>query len=153
MCSANVRFPDARPTMSLTDLLQTRLGNPSTSSEFDFHGTVEWQVFEEAMKRVFPDRPIVDIPDNDPIFHTVYDLDDRYQLVGREHLPEGHKFDGFVARWRGIYDDKGRVMVAISFNSDVGDSWEWADSPEYPERYSALGVRLGVNYIVYAMTH
>lgn len=119
----------------------------------DFHGTVEWQVFEESMKRVFPDRPIVDIPDHDAIFHTVYDLDDRYQIVGAEHLVEGHKKDGFVARWRGIYDDKGRVMVAISFNSDIGDSWEWADEPEYPEKYSALGMRVGVNYIVYAMTH
>jgi hypothetical protein len=105
------------------------------------------------MKRVFPDRPIVDIPDSDAIFHTVYDLDERYQIVGAEHLVEGHKKDGYVARWRGIYDDKGRIMVAISFNSDVGDSWEWADDPRYPEKFSALGMRLGVNYIVYAMTH
>jgi len=119
----------------------------------DFHGTVEWQVFEESMKRVFPDRPIVDIPDRDAIFHTVYDLDERYQIVGEGHLAEGHKLDGYVARWRGIYDDKGRVMVAISFNSDIGDSWEWADAPFYPEKYSALGIRVGVNYIVYAMTH
>ncbi|MBV9403851.1 MAG: DUF4159 domain-containing protein [Acidobacteriaceae bacterium] len=119
----------------------------------DFHGTVEWQVFQESMKRVFPDRSIVDIPDSDPIFHTVYDLDDRYQIVGEGHLAEGHKLDGFVARWRGIYDDKGRVMIAISFNSDIGDSWEWADAPHYPEKYSALGIRVGVNYIVYAMTH
>ncbi|MGA8029987.1 MAG: DUF4159 domain-containing protein [Bryobacteraceae bacterium] len=119
----------------------------------DFHGTLEWEVFEESMKRVFPDRTIVDIPNSDAIFHTVYDLDDRYQIVGAEHLDEGHKKDGYVARWRGIYDDKGRIMVAISFNSDIGDSWEWADSPEYPEKYSALGVRVGVNYIVYAMTH
>lgn len=119
----------------------------------DFHGTLEWQVFEQSMKRVFPDRPIVEIPDADPIFHTVYDLDERYQIVGAEHLAEGHKKDGYVAHWRGIYDDKGRVMVAISFNSDIGDSWEWADEPEYPEKYSALGMRVGVNYIVYAMTH
>jgi hypothetical protein len=119
----------------------------------DFHGTVEWGVFEQSMKRVFPDRPIVDIPDSDAIFHTVYDLDERWQIVGRDHLYEGHKLDGYVARWRGIYDDKGRIMVAISFNSDIGDSWEWADSAEYPEKYSALGIRIGVNYVVYAMTH
>src|SRR5882757_9907169 len=119
----------------------------------DFHGTVEWQVFQESMQRVFPDRHIVDIPDADPIFHTVYDLNQRYQIVGAEHLADGHKLDGYVARWRGIYDDKGRLMVAASFNSDIGDSWEWADSPDYPEQYSALGVRIGVNYIVYAMSH
>lgn len=55
--------------------------------------------------------------------------------------------------WRGIYDDKHRLMVAIVVNSDLGDSWEWADSPQYPERYSALGIRIGVNYVTYAMTH
>jgi Domain of unknown function (DUF4159) len=119
----------------------------------DLHGTVEWQVFEESMKRVFPDRPIVEIPDSDPIFHTVYDLDERYQVPGEAHLREGHKLDGYVAHWRGIYDDKGRVMVAISFNSDIGDAWEYADSAFYPERFSALAVRLGVNYIIYSMTH
>jgi hypothetical protein len=119
----------------------------------DFHGTYEWQVFEERIKHVFPDRPIVEITNADAIFHTVYDLDDRYQIPGAEHLRTGYKNDGRVPHWMGIYDDKGRVMVAISFNSDVGDSWEWADSPRYPERYSALGIRLGVNYIVYAMTH
>jgi hypothetical protein len=119
----------------------------------DLHGTLEWSVFQESMKRVFPDKPIVDIPDSDAIFHTAYDLDDRYQVVGNEHLREGHKLDGYVAHWRGIYDEKGRVMVAISANSDIGDSWEFADDPTYPEKFSALGMRLGINYIVYAMTH
>ena len=119
----------------------------------DFHGTLEWSVFQASMKKVFPDRPIVEIEDSDPIFHTVYDLDDRYQIPGAEHLEAGHKFDGYQAHWRAIYDDKGRVMVAASFNSDVGDSWEWADDPKYPERFSALGIRIGVNYVVYAMTH
>jgi len=110
-------------------------------------------VFAESMRRVFPDRPIVEIPDTDPIFHTVYDLDDRYQIVGAGHLETGHKLDGYVAHWRGIYDDRGRIMVAISFNSDIGDSWEWADDPRYPEKLSDLGIRIGVNYVVYAMTH
>lgn len=119
----------------------------------DFHGTEEWNVFKNSMDMVFPDRPIVDIPDNDPIFHTVYNLDDRFQVPGAEHLPTGHKADGYVARWRGIYDDKGRIMIAISFNSDLGDSWEWSDDPRYPEKFSDLGLRIGVNYVVYAMTH
>ena len=45
------------------------------------------------------------------------------------------------------------IMVAICHDMDLGDSWEHADNPRYPEKYSALGVRIGVNYIVYAMTH
>ena len=56
-------------------------------------------------------------------------------------------------KWRGIYDDRGRLMVAITYQSDVGDSWEWADAPTYPAEYAALGIRIGVNYIIYAMTH
>jgi hypothetical protein len=119
----------------------------------DFHGTEEWAVFQESMNRVFPDRPIVEIEDTDAIFHTVYDLDNRYVVPGAEHLQVGYKNGGSVAHWRGIFDDKGRIMVAISHNSDLGDSWEWADEPEYPERFSALGIRVGVNYVVYAMTH
>jgi hypothetical protein len=122
----------------------------------DFHGSEEWEVFAESMRRVFPDRQIVEIDDKDAIFHTVYDLNDRYQVPGAEHLRagyKGHNGDGLGAHWRGIYDDQGRIMVAISFNSDIGDSWEWADAPRYPERFSSLGIRLGVNYVVYAMTH
>jgi hypothetical protein len=121
----------------------------------DFWGTEEWDRFYESMRLVFPDRPIVEMESRDPIFHTVYDLDDRYQVPGQWALARGttYRNDGSVAHWRGIYDDHGRVMVAMSFNSDIGDSWEWADDPRYPEKYSALGIRIGVNYVVYAMTH
>ena len=120
----------------------------------DFHGAAEWGEFESRIRRAFPERPIVDIPDDDPIFHTVYDLNDRYQVPGQAHLRVGYKYaDGKGAHWRGIYDDQGRVMVAISFNSDLGDAWEWADDPWYPAKFSDLAIRLGVNYVVYAMTH
>ena len=121
----------------------------------DFHGTLEWQTFVASMKRVFPDREIVDIPNSDAIFHSVYDLDDKYQVPGEQYLYTHRtaESDGFQARWRGIYDDHHRIMVAICHNMDLGDSWEHADNPMYPEQYSALGFRIGVNYLVYAMTH
>jgi hypothetical protein len=123
----------------------------------DFWGAEEWERFDETMKVIFPDRPIVDIDDKDAIFHTVYDLDERYQILGQWALNRngymGQRAAGTIARWRGVYDDKGRLMVTMTFNSDVGDSWEWADSPSYPERFSALGIRLGVNYVVYSMSH
>jgi hypothetical protein len=122
----------------------------------DFWGPQEYARFEESMKMVFPDRPVIDIPDADPIFHTVYNLNDRYQILGEWALHNSrnsYRAAGTVAHWLGIYDDRGRIMVAICFNSDVGDSWEWADEASYPEKFSALGVRLGVNYVVYAMTH
>jgi len=124
----------------------------------DFWGSEEWDRFYESMQKVFPDRPVVEIPDADSIFHTVYDLDDRYQVPGEWAIRRGTTYrngelGGSVAHWRGILDDKGRVMVAMSYNSDIGDSWEWADDPEYPEKYSALGIRIGVNYVIYALTH
>jgi hypothetical protein len=122
----------------------------------DFWGQEEWDRFDQSMKLVFPDRPVVDIDDKDAIFHSVYDLDERYQILGQWALRGGYmtqRAAGTIARWRGVYDDKGRLMVAMSFNSDVGDSWEWADDPRYPEKYSALGIRLGVNFVVYSMTH
>ena len=124
----------------------------------DFWREDEWARFEESMKAVFPDRPIVEIENADAIFHTVYDLDDRYQVPGQWALSgrggiNSQRAVGTVAHWRGIFDDKGRIMVAMCFNSDLGDSWEWADDPSYPEKYSALGIRVGVNYVVYAMTH
>ena len=121
----------------------------------DFWGTDQWQVFLQSMKRVFPDRDIVDLDDSSPIFHSVYDLDNRYQVPGARYIGTGitEKCDNCPAYWRGIYDDKGRILVGMTVDSDLGDSWEWADDPRYEERFSALGIRIGINYIVYAMTH
>ena len=123
----------------------------------DFWNDDEWDRFDETMHKIFPDRAIVEIENADPIFHSVYDLDDRYQILGQWALsrrgPMSRRAEGTVPHWRGIYDDKGRLMVTMTFNNDVGDSWEWADDPRYPEKFSALGVRLGVNYVVYSMTH
>jgi hypothetical protein len=121
----------------------------------DFHGTQEWEIFVESMRRVFPDRPIVDLENKDAIFHAIYDLDDRYQVPGAQYIRSGrtYEYDGYDAKWRGIYDDHGRLMVAICHNMDLGDSWEHADNPQYLEKFSALGIRIGINYVVYSMTH
>jgi hypothetical protein len=75
----------------------------------DFHGTREWAVFIETMQRVFPDRPIVDIPDKDSIFHSIYDLDNRYQVPGAQYLRSGRTYeqDGIDPHWRGIYRRQG----------------------------------------------
>jgi hypothetical protein len=121
----------------------------------DFHGAQEWEFFLDGMRRVFPDRRIVDIPDDDSIFHTIYDLDDRFQVPGAQYLYSGRVAEkgGTEAHWRGIYDDHGRIMVAICHNMDLGDSWEWADVPQYPAKFSNLGLRIVLNYAMYAMTH
>ena len=123
----------------------------------DFHGDYQWQVFVESMNRVFPDRPILDIPDSDEILHVLYDLDERIQIPGLAALWNGRTWeggeDGRTPHWRGIYDDDGRLMVAINHNMDLGDAWEHADDPGYPEPMTALAYRFAVNYVIYAITH
>ena len=122
----------------------------------DFHGQSQWHGFVEGMTAVFPDRPIVDIPESDPIFHVFYNVDTRTQVPGIQYVRSGRTYEGYDGappRWRGVYDDHGRVMVVINFNMDLGDAWEWADYPDYPEKWTALAYRYGINYVVYAMTH
>jgi uncharacterized protein DUF4159 len=121
----------------------------------DFWGPNEWDVFMATMRKVLPGRDPVELGNDDPIFHVVYDLGERYQVASEGSAQRGvsYKCADCPARWLGIRDDKGRIMVAITFQSDIGDSWEWADAPYYPEVYSRLGIRIGLNYIVYDMTH
>jgi hypothetical protein len=121
----------------------------------DFHGTLEWATFMQSMTKVFPERTVVEIPESDPLFHIVHDLNDRVQIPSIGVLFRGttYEYDGFQPHWRGIYDDEGRLMVIINFNMDLGDAWEHADSPEYALQYTNLAYKYAVNYIIYSMTH
>jgi Domain of unknown function (DUF4159) len=132
----------------------------------DFHGSEardheqginEWENFTTSIERVFPNRRIEDLPNADQIFHTVYDLDDRFQVPGWQWSETGLTYEkgptGKVPHWRGIRDDKGRVMVAICHNMDLGDAWEWSDDPRYPEKWASLAYRIAMNYFVYDLTH
>lgn len=121
----------------------------------DFHGTLEWQIFIESMNRVFPDRPIVDIEAGDPVFHVLYDIEDRPDIPNINGAIRGVYWekDGFTPYWRGIYDDDGRLMVMINFNVDLGDAWEHADNPLYPVPFTTTAYRFCINYLTYAMTH
>lgn len=121
----------------------------------DFHGSQQWAGFISVMQRVFPDRPILDIKDDDEVFHVLYDLDERIQIPGLAALYNGTTYedDGVNPTWRGIYDDEGRLVVMINHNMDLGDAWEHADTPGYPEPMTALAYRFAVNYVIYSMTH
>lgn len=120
-----------------------------------FFGSQEWEGFLKGIRRIFPDREIEEIPDNDPIFHAVFNLQERTQVGNFRSRRSGkwYRADGEKPYWRGIRDSHGRVVVAINFNNDLGDSWQLADNPEYPEKFSSMGLRLGVNYVVYSLTH
>ena len=142
-------------TDAMTDQLRDYLLRGGFLMVDDFHGTVEWNVFRRNMEKVFPNRKIVDLDNKDPIFHVIYELDDRFQVPGWQWSISGktYEYDGFDPHWRGIYDDNGRVMVAICHNMDLGDAWEWSDDPRYPEKWAGLAYRVAVNYVMYDLTH
>ncbi|HSC13652.1 MAG TPA: DUF4159 domain-containing protein, partial [Gammaproteobacteria bacterium] len=113
----------------------------------DFWGEYQWEIFVDSMQRVFPDKPIEELGEDHELLHVLYDLDQRTQIPGRNGpRPE-------TPHWRGIFDDDGRLMVAINFNMDMGDAWEHADDPWYPEPMTALAYKFAVNYLIYTMTH
>ena len=96
-----------------------------------------------------------DLPDDDAIYHVLYSIDEKFQIPGEVYVNTGRTYekDGYVPRWRAIRDSRGRVMVAICANMHLGDAWEWANTAEYPEKFSGLAFRVVLNYITYAMTH
>jgi uncharacterized protein DUF4159 len=110
----------------------------------DFDGdSLEW--FAEQMKMVFPDRSFVELSLENPIFHTLYDIKtlDMEPPYPQRGLP---KFYGYL-------DDHGRLSMVLNHNNDIGDFWEWIDEPRYPLPPSTEGLRLGLNYILYSLTH
>ena len=122
----------------------------------DFWGTAEWNSFASEMSRVLPGHPIVELPLDHPLFHVFYDIDQILQVpnvaLGMAGGPTWEQ-DGYEAHCRGIFDGRGRLMVVINWNTDLGDAWEWADEPRYPRKYSDFAYRMAVNFIVYATTH
>ena len=125
----------------------------------DFHGPADWETFRHSMLELFPDYPIVDIELGDAVMKVAYSIEERTTIPGLRHLRRGPTGQVVVQPqavppiWRAIYDERGRMLVAINFNMDVGDAWEHADLPEYPAEMTMLAYRLGINYIIYAMTH
>jgi len=117
-------------------------------------GNAEWDVFQEAMERVLPGHPITSIKLSDSVMHVLYDIEqkDLTYIPGTRHLYRGQP-PGTSPQWDAINDDKDRMVVAVNYNTDIGDAWEYADAPEYPADMTTLAYRYGINYIMYAITH
>ena len=121
----------------------------------DFWGSREWAQFEYQMGLVFPNHPIIDLDLDHPVFNTFYDIDEILQVpaYGRYRGGQTSERDGYVPYVKGIEDHDGRLMVIINWNTDLGDAWEWAEQPDYPLQFSTFAFQMGVNMIVYAMSH
>lgn len=126
----------------------------------DVHGPVGWDTFADVILQALPDSRIEEIPPNDSVINILYDLEKRVQIPGRRHIVSNDLRGNVDVRmphkphaWRGIKDADGRWVVAINYNMDMGDSWEHANDPYYPLDMTSMGYKLGINYIIYAMTH
>lgn len=119
----------------------------------DFWGQRQWDNFFAAFSQVFPDREIVELDPDHEIYHVYYDIE------GPQMIPALYRTDDYGeqginhASNHAVLDDAGRVMVLINWNSDMGDGWEHTYHPAYPTRYANSAYQLGINYLMYSMTH
>jgi hypothetical protein len=138
-------------------ILREFLLRGGTATFDDFHGPYEWDHVARELKRVFPDRDIVEVPKDHPVFSAFYKLDGYPQVPGLGSFLQGRTWEkgGIVAHLRAILADNGRPMVFINWNTDMGDGWEWSNAEDYPGyvKYTAMAYRMGINEIVYALTH
>jgi hypothetical protein len=138
-------------------ILREYLLRGGTATFDDFHGPYEWENLAQELKRVFPDRQIVELQPPHPIFSCFYKVDAYPQIPGLGSFFNGRTWEkgGFVPHLRAILDDAGRPMVLINWNTDMGDGWEWSNAEEYPGyiRYTAEAYRMEINEILYALTH
>ncbi|MEY4483928.1 MAG: hypothetical protein RL693_1380 [Verrucomicrobiota bacterium] len=130
----------------------------------DFWGSDEWAGFYQALKQIFPNREPVELPLEHEIFHIVFDLKKKPQipsvgaaLEGRSQgiTYEWNKPNAETVHYKGVFDDKGHMMMMICHNTDLGDGWEEEGTDpwyfrEFSEKY---GYPLGINIIFYALTH
>jgi hypothetical protein len=119
----------------------------------DFWGPREWDNFVFNMRRVFPDKAIVDIGLDHPIYRSYYDIEKVEQVPAVNNVIRRTECYGCYPEVKGMFDDEGRLMMMINFNTDLGDAWEWAESPAYPLDLSTYAYQMGANMIVYAMSH
>lgn len=128
----------------------------------DFWGEDEWYNFYYEFRRVFPDRELVELPLDHAIFHCVYDLKQKPQIPSIGHAVGGRyegrtweRYDAQTPHYKAVFDDKGRMMAIVCHNTDLGDGWEReGEDPWYFREFSEkYAYPLGINIVVYAMTH
>ena len=113
----------------------------------DFAGERQLRNFIEQLRRILPDAVLQQLTSEHPIFNAFFRL---------ESLDFYHPYQGVQAYFLGVYEDNDpdkRLLMIVNFNNDIGESWEFSDSGFIPIEISNVAYKLGVNYVVYAMTH
>jgi hypothetical protein len=128
----------------------------------DFWGESEWEQFHFAFKEIFPDRELQELPLEHPVFHCVYDLKEKWQIpsIGMAHAGRSsgityERSDAREAHYKACFDDKGRMMMIVCHNTDLGDGWEReGEDPWYFHEFSEKrSYPLGINILFYQLTH
>ena len=151
-------------TMALSDEEARRLGAYLKKGGFlwvdDFWGTDAWIQWSGQIHKALPGSKIFDIPPEHPIRHMMFPVDEVEQVTNINNWMRSggntseRGSDSPFADFRGIADDQGRLMVVMTHNTDFGDSWEReSENREFFERFSPKGYALGVNVLLYALTH
>jgi hypothetical protein len=107
-----------------------------------------WANFQAQMQRMIPQARFVDMDPKHPIFHSFYEIDS-FDIVP-QYYDRGRPI------FRGLYEDndpKKRLMVIVNFNTDVSNFWEFSATGFVPVSESNEAYKLGVNYLIYALTH
>ena len=111
----------------------------------DFDGANHFETMRRNIERVFPDRPMVHLKGDHNILRTYYTIDSLYVQSPYDV--------GADAEFWGINDEDGTLQVIICYNNDVGDFWEHINQPRYALKPSTEALRLGINFVLYSMTH
>jgi len=126
----------------------------------DFWGERAWEHWATELQKVLPSGyPIKDLTMEHPLFHVLYDVKDLPQIpsIGYYFGSGGdtsERFDSRVPHARGIEDANGNLMVLITHNTDFGDAFEReGDNREYFDRFAGPGYAVGIDTVLYAMTH
>jgi hypothetical protein len=128
----------------------------------DFWGSRAWRNWENQIGRALPPAqfPIFDIPISHPIMHMVYDVKEFLQVpnIGFWNRSGGQTsergYDSDEVHYRAIQDAKGRLMMLATHNTDVSDTWEREGAQaDYFDTFSPRGYAIGVNVVIYALTH
>ena len=128
----------------------------------DSWGSYAWTMIVGELSRVLPpgEFPMIDVPPDHPIMHTLYDVREIPQVPSISHWSRSggetseRGRDSAVVYFKGIQDERGRLLVLISHNTDIADTWEReGESQQYFNLFSPRGYAIGVNVVLYAMTH